>query len=1155
MMTILPLLIPLMSVLSQIAAPADTVPSGPVILCAPDASALEQYAAREVRRYIYLRMGLFLPIVNQMDQAGRELVVVMTRDNREWYWQALERIYHEASADFTDQALLRDWLDKDVAGLEDGGFLLRSMNMHYQRRGCVFLAGAGELETLYAAYRFAELLGIRFYLHGDVVPDGQGEVPNLTNLNERHAPLFALRGIQPFHDFPEGPDWWTLEHYRALITQLPKMGMNFLGLHTYPLAEPTVWVGEKEDVAEDGSVKKSYSAQYYNTGIQVGWGYAVRPTSRYACGASQLFPRDDYGADFLSPYTPRPDSEEENNAVFNATGAVFNEAFSQARELGIKTCIGTETPLTIPRYILDRYPPATGTVVPVSGSVARYGSPIEGTEDDTLYQSVRYNLSAYRFTVPEGAYTVTLKFSEVAYDTPGARVFDVLLQGEPVIEGLDIFARAGKNAALDYTFSGIQAKEGILEVGFRPVTEFPAIAAIAVEGKDVSLKVNCGGEAFREWAADAGMEADPALIQKVYEGMFTRIMRTHPLDYYWFWTPENWTWEGATEEQAGRTVRDLAAACAAHKAVNAPFSLATCGWVLGPPFDRAYLDHQLPKEVSVSTINRHLGYEPVDTAFGQITGRGKWVIPWVEDDPALASPQFWARRMRRDARSAHEYGCDGLMGIFWRTRGIAPTLACLGKAAWNQDWPDTEEPEGHYRLRYTDAGFPVYTAYTTADIVGTEDDPVYRTVRLDAKAYVLAVPNGTYQVVLHFCEGQQDAGARVFDVKLQGAPVLTDFDIAAEVKKHRALKKTFEGVNVTDGRLRIDLDKKKDWPSIAAIEVHGDGVSLKINCGAGAYKDFAPDVPQLPEDPSALDFYIDWATHEFGPEIGEDAGRLWHGIDGTHPRTSTWMNGPGNFLPDERPWDLVRESYAFVEAFEAMRGRVQGPANLERFDYWFHTLAYLRATGKMNCLWAAFNRALDEVKNVPVEQQAELARTKALPARIALVQAAAEAYTHLLGTVSTYGELGTVCNLEAHTFPAMLDKPAEELEKLLGAPLPSEACMPTSYAGPLRVIVPAIRTSRRPGEPLKLEVLTLSQKAVVDVVLNWRLMGEGKYTAEKFSPVARGVYQGVFSSFPGDADIEYYIEVTDAGNHLAVWPATAPTQGQTVIVHPEAQQK
>ena len=90
---------------------------------------------------------------------------------------------------------------------------------------------------------------------------------------------------------------------------------------------------------------------------------------------------------------------------------------------------------------------------------------------------------------------------------------------------------------------------------------------------------------------------------------------------------------------------------------------------------------------------------------------------------------------------------------------------------------------------------------------------------------------------------------------------------------------------------------------------------------------------------------------------------------------------------------------------------------------------------------------------------------------------------------------------------------------------------------------------------MRLEVLTLSREPIADVVLNWRVMGEGKYTAEKFSPVARGVYQGVFAPFPGDADIEYYIDVTHAGSHRAVWPVTAPTRGQTVIVHPEAQQE
>ena len=40
------------------------------------------------------------------------------------------------------------------------------------------------------------------------------------------------RGLQPFHDFPEGPDWWDQNQYRHVMSQLSKMKMNFLGLHT-----------------------------------------------------------------------------------------------------------------------------------------------------------------------------------------------------------------------------------------------------------------------------------------------------------------------------------------------------------------------------------------------------------------------------------------------------------------------------------------------------------------------------------------------------------------------------------------------------------------------------------------------------------------------------------------------------------------------------------------------------------------------------------------------------------------------------------------------------------------------------------------------------------------------------------------------------------
>lgn len=48
---------------------------------------------------------------------------------------------------------------------------------------------------------------------------------------------------KPFHDFSEGPDQWNADDYKMYMEQLAKLKMNFIGLHTYPNQEPTVWTG------------------------------------------------------------------------------------------------------------------------------------------------------------------------------------------------------------------------------------------------------------------------------------------------------------------------------------------------------------------------------------------------------------------------------------------------------------------------------------------------------------------------------------------------------------------------------------------------------------------------------------------------------------------------------------------------------------------------------------------------------------------------------------------------------------------------------------------------------------------------------------------------------------------------------------------------
>ncbi|MHC4406298.1 MAG: beta-N-acetylhexosaminidase family protein, partial [Planctomycetota bacterium] len=498
------------------------------VACSPDASLAERLAAREIRRYVYVRTRKLVRMIKDLDEAKphRGLIVVGCKDRP------------------AVKALLKDRrLEASVAGLAAGHYRLKTLD--YPNGGSILVTGGDPVGVLYGAYRLAEHMGVRFYLHGDVVPDKQ-VVEAWPEVDEIGKPLFAHRGIQPFHDFPEGPDWWDADHYKATLAQLVKLRMNFFGLHTYPEGgvgpEPLTWIGLADDAADDGTVTFSYRSRHFTTANPTGsWGYQSTKTGDYAFGAAHLFDRDDYAPDTMrlaGLWNEMP--PEECNALFNRTGRQVNDAFTFAHRLGIETCLGTETPLTIPGPVKER---------------------------------------------------------------------------------------------------------------------------LKQKGKD---------------------PGDPAVVQEVYEGMFRRIMKTHPLDYYWFWTPEGWTWRETKQEQIDATLADFRAALAAAEKVEAPFTLATCGWVLGPAQDRALFDNALPKEMPMSCINRNVGHDPVEPGFAAVEGRPKWAIPWLEDDPAMISPQLWVGRMRKDAVDALRHGCTGLLGIHWRTRILGPNVSALAKAAWDQ---------------------------------------------------------------------------------------------------------------------------------------------------------------------------------------------------------------------------------------------------------------------------------------------------------------------------------------------------------------------------------------------------------------------------------------------------------------------------------------
>jgi hypothetical protein len=316
--------------LLQAAAPvrasaAEQAPS--VIAIRHNASQLELLAANEVRRYVYLRTGKVLPV--KKGRTGGDRIVLSCRD--------------------------REFCGELGQELGPQQFSLRFSAADGKKTWSI--VGGDEVGTLYGAYRFAEKLGIGFGLDADVVPDDRlaGKWPEM---NETGKPRFALRGLQPFHDFSVGPDWWNLQNYQSVLSQMTKLRMNFIGLHTYPSWNPAtgpeanVWIGLPEDVDEHGDVRFGYEAGVVTT--RRGWAVTPFPTSRYAAGAGLLFEGDDYGPDFMLGCLDWPKTDEACAAMFNRYGDLQQKAFHQARRLGVKTCVGTELPLGVPKALASR---------------------------------------------------------------------------------------------------------------------------------------------------------------------------------------------------------------------------------------------------------------------------------------------------------------------------------------------------------------------------------------------------------------------------------------------------------------------------------------------------------------------------------------------------------------------------------------------------------------------------------------------------------------------------------------------------------------------------------------------------------------------------------------------------------------------------------
>ncbi len=155
---------------------------------------------------------------------------------------------------------------------------------------------------------------------------------------------------------------------------------------------------------------------------------------------------------------------------------------------------------------------------------------ITGTSDPTLYQTEEWADTQtgpffYSFNVPQGNYTVKLLFAEIytPWCQTGSRVFNVDINGTPVLQNFDIFAAAGCDAALTRQFS-TTAPNGNIRINFTNVGDLhPKISAIEiarVAGSSISKKPNEKQSWFSISNLNGGLS-----IQTRTEGAYTLELR------------------------------------------------------------------------------------------------------------------------------------------------------------------------------------------------------------------------------------------------------------------------------------------------------------------------------------------------------------------------------------------------------------------------------------------------------------------------------------------------------------------------------------------------------------------------------------------------------------------------------------------------------
>ena len=287
-------------------------PAGRIIVDA-SASAFEQYAAKELQRYLYQLSGSSLEIGRQWDTKKPCFVIGRA-----------ERLAAMKPAG------AEPWVSVTAADPGPQGYVLKKLALPGQE--VMVIGGSDAIGCLYGVYGLlADHYGIGFYLGGDVLPDQKSPLV-LPEVDERKAPAVQIRGFLPWTNFPQSATVYSWDDWRFIIDQAAKMRFNFIHIHNYN--------------GEQGHNEMFHNFEVNGTLSRV-WMPTARTGHRWSCpgwdvaqyrfGAADLFDDYDFGADCALH-----NETLSNKEVFRKGASLFQRIIAYAHSRGVRIGLGLD---------------------------------------------------------------------------------------------------------------------------------------------------------------------------------------------------------------------------------------------------------------------------------------------------------------------------------------------------------------------------------------------------------------------------------------------------------------------------------------------------------------------------------------------------------------------------------------------------------------------------------------------------------------------------------------------------------------------------------------------------------------------------------------------------------------------------------------------